>query len=162
MLLSYSTSKNRVLSFHCSFIHPLNQTVSIFGSGSEYTAIMTDAILPRHENKLSYSLVKQGLQKDAEITTEDTNVIEFDNSIVQEVYMWNNFRCWTRKIDEESSSSSAAASAPASTTDDEKWWYGESDEVKEANAVASYSLHTQLVLDALMTSIELDGAKVQV
>ena len=135
---------------------PLNQTVTISGTGSTYTATMTDAILPRPGEKLSYSLVKQGLLKDAEITTEETKRMEFDNTDVQEVCMWKNYSKMARKIDEESSSTSDLPSAV-----DQKWWCGESTEVREANAIASYSLHTQIVLDALMKSIELGGAKVQ-
>ena len=116
---------------------------------------MTDAILPRPGNQLSYTLVKQGLLQDAEITTEETKLMEFDNSNVQEVCMWKNFSRWAKKVDEESSS----APELSADTGNEKWWSGESDEVNE---IASYSLHTQLILDALMSSIELDGAKVQV
>lgn len=148
---------NRVLSFHCSFIHPLNQTVTISSTGAEYTSTMTDAILPRPGEKLSYSLVKQGLLLDAEITTEETKIMEFDNTDAQEVCMWKNFSKMAWKIDEESLSTSEHPSDA-----DEKWWYGESDEVREANVIASYSLYTQIVLDALMKSIELDGVKIQV
>ena len=119
---------------------------------------MTDAILPRPGHQLSYTLVKQGLLQDAEITTEETKRMEFDNSNVQEVCMWKSFSRWAKKVDEESSS----ASELSADADNEKWWSGKSDEVKEANDIASYSLHTQLILDALMSSIKLDGAKVQV
>ncbi|KAL7531642.1 hypothetical protein ACHAXR_006253, partial [Thalassiosira sp. AJA248-18] len=133
-------SGNRVLSFHCSFIHPLNQTVHIYGTGSECTATMTDAILPRKGNKLPFSLVKQGLIQYDEITTEETKEMEYDNVRVQEVCMWSNFAKWARKIEEESSS----APEIAVDTKNEKWWAGDSVEVKEANAIASYSLHTQI------------------
>ena len=150
-------SDNRVLSFHCSFIHPLCQTVTISGTGSGYTATITDAILPLPGEKLSYTLFKQGLLQDAEITTQETKVMEFDNTDVQEVCMWKNYSKMARKIDEVSVSTSDLPSVV-----DEKWWCGESDEVREANAIASYSLYTQIVLDCLMKSIELDGAKVQV
>ena len=148
---------NRVLSFHCSFIHPLNQTVTISGTGAGYTATITDAILPLPGEKLSYTLFKQGLLKDAEITTQETKVVEFDNTDVQEVCMWKNYSKMARKIDEASTSD-----LPSSAVDEHKFWCGESDKVREANAIASYSLHTQIVLDALMTSIENDGAKVKV
>jgi len=105
------------------------------------------------------TLFKQGLQKDAEITTQEIKIMEFDNTDVQEVCMWKNYSKMARKIDKESASTPDLPSA----VEDEKWWYGESVEVREANAIASYSLHTQIVLDALMKSIELgDGAKVKV
>ena len=118
---------------------------------------MTDPILPRKGDMLSYSLVKQGLIQYDEITTEDRKEIQVDNSQVQEVCMWSNFAKWARKIEEESSSASAAADV-----EKEKWWSGDSAEVKEANAIALYSIHTQIVLDALMQSIKLGGTKVQV
>lgn len=149
-------SANRVLSFHCSFLHPLNQTVRVSGTGSDCTAIMTDPILPRDGDTLSYSLVRQYLTQYDEITTEERTEIQVDNSQVQEVCMWNNFSTWARKIDSEA------------VLEDEKnrpgcslGWSGESAEVKAANAMALYSIHTQRVLDALMESIHLDGMKVQ-
>ena len=61
--------------------------------------------------------------------------------------MWHNFAKFARKIDEESSQAAA-------DVESEKWWGGDSDEVKAANDIASYSLHTQIVLDALMESIQ--------
>jgi len=73
--------------------------------------------------------------------------------------MWKNYSKMARKIDEESASTSTDL---PSAVEDEKWWHGESVEVREANAIASYSLYTQIVLDLLMKSIELDGAKVKV
>jgi len=152
-------SGNRVLSFHCSFIHPLKQTVQISGTGSEYTAIMTDPVLPRDGDVLSYSLVKQGLICYDEITTEEVKQIQIDNSQVQEVCMWNNFARWARKVEQETSS---ASSSSANGKSEQQRWMGESAEVKEANANAFYSLHTAIVMDALMESIRLGGAKVQV
>mmetsp|Transcript_19629 Transcript_19629/g.42041 ORF Transcript_19629/g.42041 Transcript_19629/m.42041 type:complete len:392 (+) Transcript_19629:94-1269(+) len=148
-------SGNRVLSFHCSFIHPLNQTVQISGTGSEYTATMTDAILPRPGDTLSYSLVKQNMIQYDEINVEERKEMQVDNSHVQEVCMWRNFAKWARKVEKESASASA-------DTKDEKWWGGDSAEMKGANDIASYSLHTTVVLDALMQSIKLGGGKVRV
>ena len=133
----------------------------IYGTGSEYTATMTDPVLPRSNknNKISYSLVKQDLIQYAEITTEEVKEVQFDNSQPQEVCMWNNFARLAKSIEEESSSASSLANTDAMN---HKWWTGDSVEVKEANAIASYSMHTQIVLDALMESIKLGGAKVKV
>ncbi|KAL9179366.1 hypothetical protein ACHAXT_008656 [Thalassiosira profunda] len=147
---------NRVLSFHCSFVHPLDQTAKIYATGHPYVATMTDAILPLKKSKLSFALTKQGIVQYDEITAEETKVIEIDNSLAQEVLMWKHFASWARKIDGESSVASAADQT------NEKWWAGEGDEAREANAMASYSLHTQIVLDALMESIRLEGAAVEV
>ena len=116
---------------------------------------MTDAILPYEGDTLSYSLAKQGLISYDEITKEERKEIQVDNSYVQEVCMWRNFAKWARKLEEEAASALADA-------ENEKWWSGDSDEVKKANTMASHSLHTAIVLDALMQSIKLGGAKVQV
>eukprot|EP00804_Cyclotella_cryptica_P006959 CCRYP_007100-RA/>CCRYP_007100-RA protein AED:0.12 eAED:0.12 QI:110/1/1/1/1/1/3/1128/348 len=150
---------NRVLSFHCSFVHPLNQTVQISASGSEYTAIETDAILPFVGDKLTFTLVKQNLTQFDEIVTADPKVVECDNTMVQEVCMWSHFNEWARMIEQESSSESSKASV-----DMEKgiWWAGDSSGVKEANAIASYSLLTQTILDGLMESVRSGGSIVKV
>jgi len=150
-------SGNRVLSFHCSFIHPLNQTVHISGTGSKYTATMTDPVLPRDGDVLSYTLVKQGLIRYDEITTEEVNEIQIENSQVQEVCMWNNFARWARKVEQQTSSTSLW-----NGMNEQQWWMGDSAEVKDANANAFYSLYTAIVMDALMESIKFGGAKVQV
>ena len=71
--------------------------------------------------------------------------------------MWKHFAKWARTIDGESSGAASAADPT-----NEKWWAGGSNEAKEANVMASYSLHTQIVLDALMKSIGLEGAAVEV
>ena len=150
----FNSFQNRVLSFHCSFLHPLNQTVQISGSGQEYSAILTDPILPHKGDTISFKLVKQDLIQYDAICTNETKLVECDNNLVQEVRMWGNFAKWTRKIEESVDA--------AKDVENEVWWGGDSEEVKEANAIASYSLHTQIVLDALMESIRLSGAKVQV
>ncbi|KAL7531638.1 hypothetical protein ACHAWF_003859 [Thalassiosira exigua] len=150
-------TENRVLSFHCSFIHAFNQTCHVFGTGTPYVATMNDVVLPLRGDTLSFSLVEQAMFKWGEIITEESKGMDHDNSKVQEVFMWENFSNWAKAIEEESSSGSTMIDV-----DNEIWWGGESDEVKEANAMASYSLHTQLVLDALMESINRGGAKVQI
>ena len=157
-LSPFSTLQNRILSFHCSFVHPLNQTAKIYATGHPYVATMTDAILPLKKSKLSFALTNQGITQYDEITTEETKVVETDNSCSQEVLMWKHFAKWARTIDSPSASATASAADPTN----EKWWAGESDGAREANAMASYSLHTQIVLDALMESIRLDGAAVEV
>lgn len=101
------------------------------------------------------SIIREGLIQYDEITTEQKEKVESDNSSVQEVCMWSNFVKWSSKVDEESAPSSADPK-------NERWWAGESEEVKEANSIASYSLHTQIILDAVMESIRLGGAKVKV
>eukprot|EP00957_Ditylum_brightwellii_P029141 2202649-Ditylum_brightwellii.AAC.1 len=97
-------SGNRVLTFHCSFIHPFTQTCSIYGTGSEYTATLSDAILPYKGDYLSISLTKNELIQYDEICVSESKVIEVDNTDVQEVCMWKNFSKMVAKVDEESKS----------------------------------------------------------
>ncbi|KAL7425880.1 hypothetical protein ACHAXM_000213 [Skeletonema potamos] len=146
-------SEKRVLSIHCSFKHPLNQTVHIFGTGSEYTATVTDTVLPHKGEYLEISLSKQHMIEYDQICCHDGKSLETSNTNVQEVCMWHNFAHWAQKIDEESSQAVA-------DVDNEKWWGGDSNEVKAANDIASYSLHTQIVLDGLMESIHKGGARI--
>jgi len=149
-------TESRILSFHCSFKHPLNQTVHISGHGCGYTSIITDAILPFAGASLMYTKVKQDLTQYDEIVTNETEVIECDNTLVQEVCMWRNFNRLTRVIDKESTLNSSASIA------DECWWSGDSRDVKEANSIASYSLLTQIIIDGLMESINCKGSKVKI
>lgn len=146
-------SDKRVLSIHCSFKHPLNQTVHVFGTGSEHTATITDAVLPHKGEDLKISLAKQHLIDYAQICCHDGKVLQTSNTHVQEVCMWHDFAKWAQKIDEESSQA-------AIDVENEKWWGGDSDEVKAANEIASYSLHTQIVLDGLMESIQKGGVRI--
>ena len=136
-------------------MHPLNQTVQISGRNCKHTAIMTDAILPFKGDKLRYNLVKQDLIQYDEITTTETEVVECDNSLVQEVCMWKNFNFMSRAIKQEPTKSKNEVPA------DGTWWSGDSAAVKEANSIASFSLLTQVVLDGLMESIQSGGMKVK-
>ncbi len=113
---------------------------------------ITDPILPYKGEQIRFTLAKQDLIRYDEICTEEIKVVECDNSLVQEVCMWGHFAKWSKKIQEEKGSPKDPGN--------EVWWGGDSNEVKAANAIASFSLHTQIVLDALMESIRLKGAKI--
>jgi hypothetical protein len=117
---------------------------------------MTDAILPFKGDKLKYNLVKQGLIQYDEITTTESEVVECDNSIVQEVLMWKNFHKWARTVEQDSKE------APGCSTTCGSWWSGDSSSIKEANSIASYSLLTQEILDGLMKSVSTGGSKVTI
>ena len=73
-------SDKRVLSFHCSFKHPLNQTVTIFGTGCEYTATVTDAILPYKGESLEISLSKQHMIDHDQICCPDETTLKASNT----------------------------------------------------------------------------------
>lgn len=138
-------------------MHPLNQTVQISGHGCKYTAIETDAILPFKGEKLNFYLVDQDIDENYE-TVSTTKRVEFDNTLVQEVCMWRNFHEWTRKIENAVSTSNSSSSLDI---DQGKWWCGDDSAVKEANAMATYSLHTQIVLDGLMESVRRNSSNVK-
>ncbi len=112
-------SEKRVLSMHCSFKHPLKQTLQIFGTGSEYTATVTDTILPYKGEHLEISLSKQDLIGFDQICCHEEKSLKASNTNVQEVCMWHNFASWAQKIDEESSQETA-------DVENEKWWGGDS------------------------------------
>ena len=79
-----------------SFIHPLAQTCTITGTGSEYTAVINDAILPEKGDTLKYTIVKQSLSQYDEIMTKDRLVIETDNN--REVQEVSEIASWTASI----------------------------------------------------------------
>jgi hypothetical protein len=99
--------------------------------------------------------VKQDLIYFDEIVTTDTEVVECDNDLVQQVCMWRNFSQWARSIDESSQT-------VATLTNKVNWWRGECGSVKEANSIASYSFVTQVILDGLMERIKCKGSKVTI
>ena len=103
-----------------------------------------------------YTKVKQNLSRFDEIVTNETEVIECDNTLAQEVCMWRNFNRWTRTIEKESTPNSSDSIA------DGCWWSGDSNDIKEANSIAFYSLLTQIVLDGLMESIKCKGSRVKI
>lgn len=115
---------------------------------------MSDPVLPRQGATVSYFLTKQRLRQYDEITVEEKTEVHVDNAQAQEVLMWKNFSSWARKV--------RPGAAPTEGHEFGLAWSGEGAEVRAANAMSAYSIHTRKVLDALMESIQLDGAKVDV
>jgi predicted dehydrogenase len=146
----------KILSFHCSFINPLTQSITMYGSKKSIT--MDDFVIPREEEKgnndkvLTYQIQSQGLSH-ADLYSIHTNEIkkslncEFGvedkaGNCPQEVLMWSNFVKFCRAYD-----------ADISDTEKVK---------KEAKELSKISYENQCIVDALMESIHQDGSKVAV
>ena len=136
--------RNTILSFHCSFLHPLNQRITMFGA--EETIQMDDFVIPRQENDiLSFETTNQmlshadlySIHSSNVIGSKQTNPDEPYHNPPQEVLMWNNFTkfCHGYDINDEN--------------------------IQEAaKSLLNISLENQLIVDALMESIRQDGKKV--
>ena len=120
-----------VLSFHCSFVHPLQQRVSI--CGTKQSLEMIDYVLPR-QGPSTYTVQGQDLTVNDEYSVLHSDMMEAPDGPVQEVLMWRHFSKYCR------------------ATEATGCW----DDV-DANTVSSISLETQTIVDALMESIANGG-----
>lgn len=118
-------SRDRILSFHCSFCQSLSQTFEI--CGSKQSLVMEDAVLPK-SGTIVYQVKSQELTYMDQFSVQQTDVCEMPMGPVQEVLMWRNFSKYC--------------------AEENKW----SDPI--AANISSVSLETQRVLDALMQSFE--------
>lgn len=141
-------SRSKTLSFHCSFLHPLTQDVTFYGS--DQTLYIDDFVIPREEGegkKNSFEIKSQTLSHADLYSEHENQVIEstlLDDGTVstsfnppQEALMWNNFTKFCKS-------------------------YDENDEIrkKEANRLLDISLESQRIVDGLMKSIRQNGAQV--
>jgi predicted dehydrogenase len=130
--------EDHLLSFHCSFIHPLRQTVEVYGT--KRSAEIRDFVLPKEDSK-SFRVHSMKL------TDCDIFAVETDASIdsvspqepVQEVMMWKHFCKFCNDISENG------------------WTDGNNN---EATAMSSISLENQLIVDELVKSIRQGGGLV--
>mmetsp|Transcript_11684 Transcript_11684/g.21844 ORF Transcript_11684/g.21844 Transcript_11684/m.21844 type:complete len:409 (+) Transcript_11684:237-1463(+) len=122
--------KEYILSFHCSFLHPLTQRVSIVGT--KQTLEMLDYVIPKEG--VNYWVVHgEDLTLHDTYSIRSSDVMEVPSGPVQEVLMWRNFSKYCREVEN----------------------YGWCD--GEANQVSLTSLENQRIVDALMESMSLDG-----
>lgn len=119
-----------VLSFHCSFLRPLTQRVSIVGT--KQTLEMLDYVIPR-EGINCWVVHGEDLTLHDTYSIRSSDVMEVPSGPVQEVLMWRNFSKYCREVEN----------------------YGWCD--GEANQVSITSLENQRIVDALMESISKDG-----
>lgn len=128
-----TNEEEHVLSFHCSFLHPLNQRVSIVGS--KQSLEMKDFVIPK-EGINSWVVHGQSLSANDEYSHQSVELTESPSGPVQEVLMWRNFNRFCRSVET-------------------KGW----DDV-DAARLSKISLQNQQVVDALMESIALGGKAV--
>lgn len=123
-----------VLSFHCSFVHPLRQRTEIVGS--KQCLEMDDYVIPK-DGTPTFRVYEQSLTFCDIFTVEKSEVIDSLNGPVQEVMMWRNFSKFCKSIEVSG------------------WLDGD-----EATMLSSMSCENQLILDALMESIHKDGLQI--
>lgn len=128
-----SENQEYVLSFHCSFLHPLSQRLSIIGT--KQTLEMVDYVIPR-EGINFWVVHGEDLTVHDTYSIRSSDVMEVPSGPVQEVLMWRNFSKYCREVEN----------------------YGWCD--GEANQVSITSLENQRIVDALMESISLEGKAV--
>ncbi len=139
--------RTKILSFHCSFLHPLNQSVTMFGT--QRSIHVDDFVIPRkvggstttklgfHENSQSLSFADLFSIHIHEWKESTKNF----NDVPQEVLMWSNFvkycKCVDGKVDDPNS-------------------------VSEGNKIMEISLANQCIVNALMESLRKGGEKVMI
>jgi hypothetical protein len=128
-----SENQEYVLSFHCSFLHPLSQRLSIIGT--KQTLEMVDYVIPR-EGINFWVVHGEDLTVNDTYSIRSSDVMEVPSGPVQEVLMWRNFSKYCREVEN----------------------YGWCD--GEANQVSITSLENQRIVDALMESISQEGKAV--
>jgi predicted dehydrogenase len=119
-----------VLSFHCSFLHPLSQRVSIVGT--KQTLEMVDYVVPR-EGINHWIVHGEDLTRHDTYSVRTSDVMEVPSGPVQEVLMWRNFSRYCREVESRG------------------WCNG------EAEQLSVMSIENQRIVDALMKSISEDG-----
>ena len=120
-----------ILSFHCSFLHVLQQRVSIVGS--KKTLDMNDFVIPREDANV-YSLHGQTLTVNEVFSTMSNEYVEVQCNPVQEVLMWRNFSRICAEIEKSNDWTNI-----------------------EAVTLSEISLENQRIIDGLMESIAQDG-----
>eukprot|EP00594_Rhizosolenia_setigera_P011073 CAMPEP_0178968780 /NCGR_PEP_ID=MMETSP0789-20121207/18459_1 /TAXON_ID=3005 /ORGANISM="Rhizosolenia setigera, Strain CCMP 1694" /LENGTH=371 /DNA_ID=CAMNT_0020654777 /DNA_START=101 /DNA_END=1216 /DNA_ORIENTATION=- len=127
---SSNSEDDYVLSFHCSFLHPLNQRVSV--CGTKQSLEMKDFVIPK-QGIQSWMVYSQKLSLDDKYCVQSNELIEAPSGPVQEVLMWRNFRTYCKAV-------------------------GDGIECRDASTLSNMSVENQRVVDGLMESIKLGGA----
>ncbi len=127
------SSDDNVLSFHCSFLHPLNQRLSICGTIQSLE--MKDFVIPK-EGVQSWVVHGQSLTVNDKYSVQSYDLMEAPSGPAQEVLMWRNFQSFCRSV--------------------EKTGWVNADALDLSNT----SLDNQKIVDALVESINLGGTVV--
>lgn len=136
----------KVLSFHCSFLHPLNQYASIYGT--KQSIYLDDFIISRKEggvegHELEYHEISQSLTFADQNSVHSTNVKKSKSNVTgvpQEAFMWSNFIKYSHAMDSKS----------------------DIEMIKEGQDLLDMSFDNQRIVNALMVSVQNGGAKVTI
>jgi len=129
------SNDNRVLSFHCSFLHSLNQRALV--CGTKKSLELNDYVIPK-EGVQSWVVNGQSLTVNDTYSVQSIDIKEAPSGPVQEVLMWKNFHIFCRSVEKS----------------------GWADADADALNISNMSVDNQKVLDALMESINLGGTAV--
>ena len=124
----HGSNDNRVLSFHCSFLHPLNQHALL--CGTKRNLELNDYVIPK-EHAQRWAVNGQSLTVNDTYSVQSISIKEAPEGPVQEVLMWRNFHTFCRSVEESG-------------------WVD-----VDALNISNISLDNQKILDALMKSIHL-------
>mmetsp|Transcript_18829 Transcript_18829/g.23104 ORF Transcript_18829/g.23104 Transcript_18829/m.23104 type:complete len:210 (+) Transcript_18829:689-1318(+) len=134
---------NSILTFHCGFLAPLTQTVSIYGLNQ--CIFMDDYVIPK-ENINSFYVQSQQLAHADTHSIHDNKEIKSDlHTVSQEAHMWNSFATYCRAYDSNSDN------------DDR-----EMAKTKDASLLLQMSLQNQKIMDALILSVQRGGEKIEI
>ena len=127
---------DKLLSFHCSFLHALRQELEVRGSHS--TVVIHDFVIPSDVFDPKYEIHSMDLNFMDLQAIKKIGVDTVETSSSQESYMWKTFSRLSRATDKSS------------------LWN------EEASTLSDVSLHTQLIVNAAVESIRQGCAKIQV
>jgi predicted dehydrogenase len=128
-----NSNDEHVLSFHCSFLHPLNQRVLI--NGTKQSLEMKDFVIPK-EGVQSWVVHGQPSFGYDSYSVQISDLLESPSGPAQEVLMWRNFSNFCRTVETKGWDDAGVVS------------------------MSNISVENQQILDALMESITLGGKSV--
>lgn len=135
----YDTIQERdndfVLSFHCSFNHPLRQRCEI--AGTRESLEMSDFVIPMEGPSL-FRLHSEELTVNDTFSVQSSEVVDMPSGPAQEVLMWMNFHTMCKSVEDNG-------------------WAKD----QEPDIMSRISCETQVIIDALMESIEKGGDDVK-
>mmetsp|Transcript_4061 Transcript_4061/g.6249 ORF Transcript_4061/g.6249 Transcript_4061/m.6249 type:complete len:404 (+) Transcript_4061:76-1287(+) len=141
----HNATPPKLLSFHCSFLHPLRQRMEVVGS--KQSMILNDLVIPQQGRpSLHYELRSQSLTACDEFAVDQTQNISCETvaAVSQETLMWRHMSQMCRAMEEESSSSDESSMMIQ----------------RVSNEMSHMSYETQKVVLAVIESIRKDGAEI--
>jgi len=164
-------NREKVLSFHCSFLQPLTQLAQL--CGTQRSVYMDDFVLSKRGPQVwkVHSQSKKCIDGKYEIVNEDTTMHvsmsdSFEqkeatiipandvNEVAQEVRMWRNFSRYCHAIENSTTLNDVTCKSSKIVG------WGMDEISQEAKLSAETSFQTQIIMDALMESMRQNGKRV--